>query len=70
MDKEFQMSKTKRYGAVLVAACLMVAAASQVQAHQQGSIGSANSEYAGPFASLWSLITTLGGPKGPIPPPR
>jgi hypothetical protein len=62
------MSKGKKPGVVL-AACLMAAAASNSFAHQMGSIGSNNSEFSSPFAFVVSLYWLAVGPKGPVPPP-
>jgi hypothetical protein len=55
-NKENEMSKKKRLNVAMLAACLMVAAAPNTQAHQHGSIGSNNSEYVGPFSFLFSLF--------------
>jgi hypothetical protein len=49
------MLRKKKLSVAVLAACLMAAAASNAQAHQNGSIGSNNSEYVGPFSFLVSL---------------
>jgi hypothetical protein len=46
----------------VLAACLMVAAASNTQAHQEGTIGSNDSELTGPFSFLVSLYRAWAAP--------